>query len=86
VVGLNTCIASPVLRRVEADDRAGLERLCRYGLRAPFSTDRITLDEDGRVRYRLHRPWPGPGGRTDVVMEPVAFLRRLAASRLDAPS
>jgi hypothetical protein len=66
-------------RRVEADDRAGLERLCRYGMRAPFSTDRITMEEDGRVRYRLHRPWPGPGGRTDVVMEPVAFLRRLAA-------
>jgi len=66
-------------RRVEADDRAGLERLCRYGMRAPFSTDRITLEEDGRVRYRLHRPWPAPGGRTDVVMEPVAFLRRLAA-------
>jgi len=66
-------------RRVEAHDREGLERLCRYGLRAPFSTDRITLEEDGRVRYRLHRPWPGPGGRTDVVMDPVAFLRRLAA-------
>jgi hypothetical protein len=66
-------------RRVEAFDRAGLERLCRYGLRAPFSTDRITLDGEGLVRYRLHRPWPGPGGRTDVVMELVAFLRRLAA-------
>ena len=66
-------------RTVAADDRLGLERLCRYGLRAPFSLDRLSLDPDGRVRYRLHRPWPTPEGRTEIVLEPVAFLRRLAA-------
>jgi hypothetical protein len=61
------------------DDRLGLERLCRYGLRAPFSLDRLSLDPDGRVRYRLHRPWPTSEGQTGIVLEPVAFLRRLAA-------
>ena len=66
-------------RTVAPDDRLGLERLCRYGLRAPFSLDRLSLDPDGRVRYRLHRPWPAPEGRTEIVLEPVAFLRRLAA-------
>ena len=43
-------------RTVAAHDRAGLERLCRYGLRAPFSQGRLWLLPDGRVRYRLPRP------------------------------
>ena len=64
-------------RLVEAHDRSGLERLCRYGLRAPFALDRLSLDPDGKVRYQL--PKPGPGGRTELVLEPLAFMRRLAA-------
>ena len=43
-------------RTVSAGDRARLERLCRYGLRAPFSQERLSLLPDGRVRYRL-RLW-----------------------------
>jgi len=66
-------------RTVEPGDRAGLERLARYCLRAPYSLDRLSLTPDGRVRYRLHRPWPTPTGRTEILLEPVAFLRRLAA-------
>jgi len=66
-------------RAVEPGDRAGLERLCRYGLRPPFSQERLSLDPDGRVRCRLLRPWPTPDGRQDLVLEPVAVLRRLAA-------
>jgi hypothetical protein len=65
-------------RTVRADDRNGLEALCRYGLRAPFSNERLSIDPDGRVRLRLLRPWPKPDGRTDIVLEPLAFLRRLA--------
>lgn len=34
---------------------------------------------DGRVRYRLAKPWPTPAGVTDLVLEPVQFLKRLAA-------
>lgn len=66
-------------RTVEPGDRAGLERLCRLGLRAPMSLDRLSIDQDGMVHCRLFRPWPTPEGRTDLVLEPVAFLRRLAA-------
>jgi len=66
-------------RTVEPQDRAGLERLCRYGLRAPMSLDRLSIDQDGMVRCRLLRPWPTPEGRTDLVLDPVAFLRRVAA-------
>jgi len=63
---------------VAAGDRAGLERLCRYGLRSSFTLNRLSLLEDGRVCYRLKRPWPGPGGMTQLVMDPVDFLARLA--------
>jgi hypothetical protein len=66
-------------RVVAAHDRPGLERLCRYGLRAPFSQRRLAYLPDGRVHYRLDKPWPTPAGVTDLVMEPVQFLKRLAA-------
>jgi hypothetical protein len=66
-------------RTVTEDDREGLERLCRYGLRSPFSQERLSLLPDGRVVYRLARPWPTPTGRTELVLDPVDFLRRLAA-------
>jgi hypothetical protein len=44
-------------RTVAPHDRQGLERLCRYGLRAPFSVDRLSTTPDGRVRRSL-----GEGG------------------------
>jgi hypothetical protein len=31
------------------------------------------------VRYKLYRPWPTPAGRTEILLEPLAFMRRLAA-------
>ncbi len=56
-------------------DREALERLCRYGARPAFAQDRLAWTDDGRVSYRLKRPWPD--GRTELVLAPVAFLRRL---------
>jgi hypothetical protein len=35
---------------VAANDRAGLERLCRYVLRPPFAQERLRLRGDGRQR------------------------------------
>ncbi len=64
---------------MEAHDREGLEGLCRYGLRAPFSQRRISVLPNGKVRYELARPWPTPSGVTELIMEPVQFLKRLAA-------
>jgi len=66
-------------RTVEPTDRLGLERLCRYGLRAPFSARRLSVRPDGRVRYELPKPWPHPNGVTELILEPVWFLKRLAA-------
>src|SRR5262245_29431250 len=40
-----------------------------------FALERLSWTNDGRISYKLKRPWPD--GRTQLVMEPVAFLRRL---------
>ena len=61
----------------EADDRRGLERLLRYGARPGFSQKRLSLRPDGKLVYRFRKPWHT--GQTELVMEPIQFLRRLAA-------
>ena len=62
---------------LEADDHAGRERLCRYLTRPPIASERLSLDEDGRVVYRLRRHWKD--GTRAVVFEPLDFIARLAA-------
>ncbi len=62
---------------VEARDRAGLERLLRYCGRAALAHKRLSVTAAGKVRYQLRKPYHT--GQTEVVLEPVAFLRRLAA-------
>jgi hypothetical protein len=64
---------------VSAEDRDALERLCRYGLRPAFAQERLSLRPDGRVAYRLRRPWPTPLGTTCLLLEPLDVLKRLAA-------
>jgi hypothetical protein len=43
--------------RVTAKDRRGLEKLCKYIARGPIAEERLFLASDGRVVYRLRRPW-----------------------------
>ncbi len=57
------------------DDRAGLERMIRYGARPAFAHTRLSITASGKVSYRLKRPWFT--GQTHVTLEPVEFLRRL---------
>jgi hypothetical protein len=38
-------------------DRRGPERLCRYGLRSSFALSRLSVKDDGTLRYRLKRSW-----------------------------
>src|SRR5262249_14866716 len=71
-------------------DREALERLARYGARPAFAHDRLTWTSDGRISYKLKRPWPdgrtcsnpqrpGPAAPPPLAAGPVAFLRRLIA-------
>jgi hypothetical protein len=71
-------------RVVAPHDRQGLERLCRYGLRAPFSLDRLSTTSDGRVRLALLRPWPNAAGRTEIVLDPHLSAVALAKEDLSA--
>ena len=63
--------------RIEANDRRGLERLLRYRARPPFAADRI--EELDRHRLIYHLPWPGSGGRTQLILSPLELIERIAA-------
>lgn len=43
--------------RVAANDRRGLETLCRYIARPPLSDERLQERPDGTLSLRLKRPW-----------------------------
>lgn len=61
----------------EAFQRNKLERLCRYITRPPIAIKRLSVDAQGRVVYRYKRPFRD--GSTQVVLEPLDFIARLAA-------
>ena len=64
--------------RLEAEDRAGLERLLRYCARPAFASERLCWDgSDQPVRYSL--PKPLPTGQTELSLTPLELLDRLAA-------
>ena len=62
---------------LRAGDRDGLERLLRYCARPPFSLERLSILPDGRVAYLLRKP--RRNGATHLVLEPIAFLARIAS-------
>jgi len=62
---------------VHENDRQGLERLCRYGLRPPLSLARLSQAEDGRLRYRMKRTFSD--GTRELMLTPSELLRRLCA-------
>ncbi len=63
--------------RVEASDRVGLERICRYMGRPPVATGRVSVLPDGNVAYRVKSP--RSAAKTHRIMTPVEFIARLAA-------
>ena len=63
-----------------ADQRAKLERLCRYITRPAVSTERLSLTAPGYVHYRLKTP--SRDGTTHVVFEP---LDKIGGSDLEPP-
>ena len=70
-------IRSTRQRGVVANDRAGLEHLCRSVPRPPFAQERLRLRADGRVALELKQVWHD---RTrELVFEPLEFLERPAA-------
>jgi hypothetical protein len=63
--------------RIEASDRAGLERLCRYVARPPLATGRLARIDDERLAFQLKTPWAD--GTTHLVLSPLELIEKLAA-------
>jgi len=62
---------------LHANDRQGLERLCRYGARGALALERLSRAEDGRIAYRMKRPLPD--GTTHLFFTGLELLRRVAS-------
>lgn len=61
--------------RVSAADKKGRARILRYILRPPIATKRLSRSSDGRVIYRLRRPWAN--GTHSIVFESMDFVSKL---------
>jgi hypothetical protein len=61
---------------IEAADRDRLERLIRYAARPAIATERLSELPDGRLLYRLKRPWRD--GTNAVIFERQDFMAKLA--------
>jgi hypothetical protein len=62
---------------IAPNERAKLERLCRYVSRPPVASERLALTASGQVRYTLKTPYRD--GTTHIVLEPLDIMARLAA-------
>jgi len=62
---------------IKADDREGLERVCRYIARPAISEERLSTNAMGEVVYRLKAPWDD--GTTAIKLTQMQLLERLAA-------
>ncbi len=63
-------------RHISADDRQALERLCRYGARAPIANSRLSIRDNGDAVVELKRPLRD--GRTHLTFSSVELLQKLA--------
>ena len=60
-----------------ADEPEKLERLCRYISRPAISEQRLSMTQQGKVRYELKTPYRD--GTTHVFFDPIDFVGKLAA-------
>ncbi len=61
----------------EGHERLAIERWCRYALRGPLATSRLSLGPRDTVVYELAKP--KPDGTTQLIFPVNSFLRRLVA-------
>ena len=62
---------------IRAQDRKGLEALCKYAARPPLAQDRLRQTPDGKLVYEMKTPWRN--GATHVVMARLELIEKLAA-------
>ena len=64
-------------RRLAINQRHKLEQLCRYITRPAIANERLAVNPAGQVVLRLKTPYRD--GTTQIVMDPLEFMQRLAA-------
>ena len=57
--------------RCDANDRQGIEQLCRYITRPAISNERLSINREGSVILKLKTPWRN--GTTHIVLTPMEF-------------
>ena len=57
--------------RCDADDRQGIEQLCRYITRPAIANERLSVNRAGQVVLKLKTPYRN--GTTHIVMSPMEF-------------
>ena len=67
--------------RIEAEDRASLERLCRYVTGPPLAACRLQFIDVDHLTFRLKTPWSD--GTTHLVLSPLELIEKLAALSYD---
>jgi len=65
--------------RIEAWDRAALERLLRYCARPPFANDRLEWDDQEQQTLLYHLPKPAPDGCLVLKLQPLELIDKLVA-------
>jgi hypothetical protein len=63
--------------RCAVKQRHQLEQLCRYITRPAIANERLSIDDTGQVVLKLKTPYRD--GTTEIVMQPLEFMQRLAA-------
>ncbi len=63
--------------RITADNRLGLEQLCRYVARPALAAGRLRIIDTDQISFALKTPWSD--GTTHLVLSPFELLEKLAA-------
>ena len=63
--------------RIAANDRHRLERLCRYVIRPPLASGRLTVVDSETLSFALKTPWSN--GTTHLLLSPEELIEKLAA-------
>ena len=61
----------------QVHQRSKLERLCRYVARPPLALERLSVTDEGKLRYALKHSYSN--GTTHFLFEPLDLIARLAA-------
>ena len=64
--------------RIEAEDRTGLERLCRYVTRPLLAADRLQCIDAAHLTFRLKTPWSD--GTTHLLLSPLELIEEALAA------